>query len=136
DAKDRVGTATNLFAAKGRFEAAGDIGALGAGTDNALDLYVHTVTARTTVEGSINLFSAWTIVVNTVDAITVQPVAADASTADRATIVQEDLTTAGNGHIILRAAAGSIGLYDGSNNPDNIAVSAHGTGRVLIENAG
>ncbi|NDB18781.1 MAG: hypothetical protein EB027_05920, partial [Actinobacteria bacterium] len=63
-------------------------------------------------------------------------VKADASTfvSDSTDANQSDVRTTGaNGSIVIRSSAGSITLGDGTAAADGVAVSAHGTGNVLIQ---
>src|SRR5690606_34833200 len=45
-------------------------------------------------------------------------------------------TTAGNGSIVIRTLNGDIVLNDGTAATDDTAISAHGTGNILIEAIG
>jgi len=46
------------------------------------------------------------------------------------------VTTAGNGAIVLRTTAGNITLNDGTALADNTAVSANGSGNILLQAIG
>ena len=46
------------------------------------------------------------------------------------------LTTAGDGFVVLRTTAGSLTLDDGTASADGVAVSAHGSGNVLVQAQG
>jgi filamentous hemagglutinin family protein len=107
------------------------VGALGAGV-NPIDTRVTTVSARAT-GGGINLLESNDLIVGDTSA-TVHVVQPNATTADRSTSVQSDLvTTGGNGSIVVRTIDGDITLKDGMAVADNTAVSANGSGNILLE---
>ncbi|QYM80869.1 hypothetical protein K0B96_00005 [Horticoccus luteus] len=132
DAKARGEAGINLYGSSARLSAATDIGVLGAGVDNALDTELVTVAAETTTAGSINLADASDLTVDTVAIIYVNRVAADGTASVIGTTALSDLTTTGNGAIVV-TAAGDLTLNDGFAN--NTAVSANGTGNVYVSAA-
>lgn len=129
-------TTTDVTAARLLANAAIGVGSLGLGTANAIETAVTTVSARA-ASGGINILerdggSPDGITIDDVDAVT-EKVNGDGSTATISDASQSDLiTTAGNGAIVLRTAAGNIVLNDGTSPSNNSAVSAHGSGNVLV----
>ena len=118
-------TAMNVTATNLRIEAQGDVGVpvrhLTTDIDNLSAL---------SATGSIFITEANGITVTNVS-VTVTDFNADASTSQVLDDDQSDLTTLANGDIVLVALLGNITLTDG-HDIDGIAVSAHGTGNVLI----
>ncbi|MFM8557729.1 MAG: beta strand repeat-containing protein, partial [Betaproteobacteria bacterium] len=101
---------------------------------NHLDVTVATLTARAAA-GGIWVLEANDLVIGDVG-LSVNRVKADATTftIDSTDATQSDVRTTGaNGSIVLRTASGSITLGDGTAAQDGMAVSAHGTGNVLIQ---
>jgi len=106
---------------------------------------VTTVSARAT-SGGINLLETDALVVDDTTA-TVLVVNADATTTSLTDVAQADVaTTAGNGAIVLRTTNGTLTLKDstgvlstgpngtwGPLNYNNTAVSANGSGNVLVQ---
>ena len=133
DSKVRTATGNNIIASVASLLAAGDIGRVGDGTDNAIEISATTLTARTTAGGSIHI-SALALRVDTVASFSVNRVAASTSTSTSATTVaaQSDVRTSGNGHIILRSAVNATLNGGLSDSFSGIAVSAGGTGNILI----
>lgn len=115
--------------------AGGNIGLVGAGVDNAIETQVNTLSATTTVDGSIHICEFSSLAIDTVAAFSVNRVALDNATTsdDSSMAARSDVRTAGNGHIILRAVS-TITLNGGlAGDFANTAVSASGLGNVLIE---
>ncbi|MCF8291570.1 MAG: hypothetical protein K9I81_07955, partial [Chlorobium sp.] len=68
---------------------------------------------------------------------TIHRVDSDATTHDVTDLAQSDVrTTSGDGDIVLRTTAGDMTLNDGSAPDDDTAISAHGTGNVLVQTLG
>ena len=65
--------------------------------------------------------------------VTVTDFNSDATTTTVTDFAQSDLTTGLNGNIVLVATLGDITLNDGTANNLNTAVTAHGTGSILID---
>ncbi|MCC5833388.1 MAG: hypothetical protein JJU20_01530 [Opitutales bacterium] len=133
DSKSRTATSNNIVANAVSLMASGNIGLIGQGVDNALEISATTLTAQTTEDGSIHI-SALALRVDTVSAFSVNRVAEDASTSTTSTTVSEqsDVRTAGNGNIVLRSAVNASlngGLAD---DYSGIAVSTAGSGNILI----
>ncbi|MEX2443988.1 MAG: hypothetical protein WD492_10305 [Alkalispirochaeta sp.] len=133
-------TDTDIAAEGLRFEAGTGFGNDGT-TVNAIDTSVTTVSGRAT-GGGIYIAEADGIAVGDTTA-TVQRVAADATTSGVTDATRADLrTTAGDGSIVVRTTDGAITLNDGtvlangSAGTDNTAVSANGSGNLLIEAGG
>jgi hypothetical protein len=117
-----------------RLEAGVGIGTLG-GSATPVVTEVETVSARA-ADGGINLLETNALVVDDVE-VTVTKVAANGSVTDVTDATQSDVrTTAGNGSIVLRTLNGGIVLNDGTADPDQTAVAAHGSGSVRIEAGG
>ncbi|MBU6191340.1 MAG: hypothetical protein KGR68_18625, partial [Betaproteobacteria bacterium] len=110
---------------------------------NHLDTTVATLTALA-ANGSIWVLEANALTIGDVG-LAVNRVLADASvsTADSTDAVQSDLrTTGGNGSIVVSTTAGSLTLTNGtapgsaSTPADLAAVSAHGSGNILLQAQG
>jgi len=116
----------DIIAAGLRMQAGLGIG----GAINHLDTTVGTLTARAT-SGGVYVKESDDLIIGDVSA-TIQRVGSDAGTTATVDALQSDvMTTAGNGNIVL-SAGGSIVLNDGTASADDIAVSANGSGNVLI----
>ncbi|MCX6937742.1 MAG: hypothetical protein NTU80_07550, partial [Verrucomicrobia bacterium] len=113
-------TATNL-----RLQAQNSIGA----SDRHLTTSIDNVTALAAT-GSIYLTEDNTATVTNVT-VSVTDFTSSAGTTTVTDAAQSDLTTGANGDIVLVATLGDLTLNDGSDS-DNIAVSAHGSGSVLL----
>ncbi|WP_159435506.1 filamentous hemagglutinin N-terminal domain-containing protein [Ectothiorhodosinus mongolicus] len=113
-------TATNL-----RLQAQDSIGVAG----RHLTTNADTISALAST-GSIFVTETNGVTVDSV-AVTVRDFDANASTTEVADALQSDLTTGDDGDIVLVATLGDITLKDGHDD-DGIAVSANGTGNVLI----
>jgi len=139
DAQIRGLNATNIYANGARLEAGAGIGLVGTtGSDEPIVTEVSLIAAKTDTSGGINLLDEVTsLAVDSVPTIPVNLVAANgtASAASSTASSLSDLTTAGNGDIVLVAAAGSITLNDGVV-ANGLAVSAGGSGNVLVEAPG
>src|SRR5690606_23344668 len=86
--------------------------------------------------GGIHILAANTLTVGTVS-VTVQRAMADGSVTTVTDAAQSDVvTTGGNGTIVLRTLAGNLNLTDGTAPADGVAVSAHGSGNVLLKAGG
>ena len=102
---------------------------------NHLETTVATLSARAG-NGSIYLLEADALTVDDVG-LSVNRVGSDASTAAVTDAAQSDIrTTGGNGNIVLRTTAGSITLNNGSAPADSTAISANGSGNILIQAIG
>jgi hypothetical protein len=131
-------TIPNVSAVNLRLSAAGAIGA----NTNHVTIAVDTLTAASagTSGAGIYLTESDTVTVDTVS-VTVRDFTATATTVPVTDASQSDLvTSAANGNIVLVATTGNITLNDGTDvaspfedNTDGKAVSAHGTGSVLID---
>ncbi len=102
---------------------------------NHLETTVATLTAQA-ASGGVYLLEADDLTVGSV-AVSVNRVGSGASTSAASDAAQADVrTTGGNGAIVLRSTAGHLTLNDG--NTDGVALSAHGSGNVLVQalNAG
>ena len=114
-----------------RLVAGTGVGQLG-GSVNPIETTVAVVSARAT-GGGVNLLEANGLTVGDTSA-TVQQVNADATVTAVTDATQSDLvTTAGNGSIVLRSTTGSLTLANGTAPTDNVALSAHGLGNVLVQ---
>ncbi|MCC5833759.1 MAG: hypothetical protein JJU20_03415, partial [Opitutales bacterium] len=136
DNKDRAETAINLYANGARLEAKTSIGIVGEDTDNAIETELSTMSAVTTAGGigsSIHIVESTDIAVDTVSTFSTHRVAGDATTSDTTVESLSDLVTAGNGNIILQTLSGNITLNEGVGGIADAAVSANGSGNVLIE---
>ncbi|WP_416546172.1 hypothetical protein ACHEXK_11130 [Limnohabitans sp. DCL3] len=123
----------NITAAKLRLSAGMGI----AGSVNHLETTVGTLTARA-ANGGIYLLEADDLTVGDVG-LSVNRVGSNAITAtvNSTDAVQSDVrTTGGNGAIVLRTTAGSITLNNGTAPDDDSAISADGTGNVLVQALG
>jgi hypothetical protein len=102
---------------------------------NHLETTVLTLSASATGAG-IYLLESDGVTVDNVG-LTVNRVKTDGSVTGSTVIdaAQSDLVSGANGSIVLRSTAGNIVLNNGtaSNPSDDTAVSAHGTGNVLIQ---
>ena len=111
---------------------------VGIGTGaNPIETTVATVSARAQ-GGGIYLLEADALSVDDVG-LSVNRVASNAttSTTDTTDAVQSDIrTTGGNGNIVLRTTNGKITLNDGTAADDDTAISANGTGNILVEAIG
>lgn len=136
DNKVRTANIPNNITANALSMIAGsDIGLVGAGVDNAIEIRVNTLSASTTVDGAIHIREFDSLVIDTVAAFSVNRVATSnlTDTAASAMEARSDVRTAGNGDLILRSV-GSITLNGGLAGPDaNTAVAAAGSGNVLID---
>jgi hypothetical protein len=137
NAEARVASVTNIYANGLRLESSAGIGVLGSGTDNPIVTEAATVAAETDASGGIDLLQQVAVDVNTVAAIPVNLVAADGTTttASSTATTLSDLTTAGNGSVVLVTNDGGITLDDGVN-ANGYAATAAGTGNVLISAQG
>jgi hypothetical protein len=111
-----------------------------------LEISVDTLSARAN-NGGIHLLEANAVTVDDVE-ISISKVgtrgtaavADGQSVAASGTVVvdasQSDLRTGGNGNIILRTTAGDITLNDGTAADDDTAISANGSGNILIQTLG
>ncbi len=107
-------------------------GNIGSG-DNHVETAVDVLAARASGTAGLFLTETDTLLVDNV-AVEINRVAADTTTAPVASSLS-DLVTTNNGSIVLRTLNGNITLNDGTVAVDNIAVSADGTGNLLIEAA-
>lgn len=106
------------------------IGTLGANA-NALETTVSTVTARAAA-GGVNLLEMDALTVGSVS-VTVQKVSNAGTVTPVTDATQSDVvTTSGNGSIVLQTVSGRLTLNDGSAPADGVAVSANGSGNVLL----
>jgi hypothetical protein len=111
------------------------VGELGAGTDNPIDTEVTTLSARAT-SGGVNVLEANALIVDAVE-VSVQSVGIDAVLTPTVSAEQTGVfTESGNGAIVLQTLTGDITLNDGSGLGAGIAVSANGSGNVLVEALG
>jgi hypothetical protein len=103
---------------------------------NHLETAVATLGARA-AGGSIFVLEADDLSVGDV-AVSVNRVGSDGATLTTTTdVTQSDVrTTGGNGSIVLRTTAGSITLGDGTAPADDTAISAHGSGNILLQAQG
>ncbi|MFO0447295.1 MAG: beta strand repeat-containing protein, partial [Pseudomonadota bacterium] len=107
---------------------------LGVGqTVNHLETTVATLSARAT-SGGIFVLESNDLTIDDVG-LSVNRVGSDGATLTTTTdVVQSDIrTTGGNGNVVLRTTAGSITLNNGTAPSDDTAVSANGSGNVLIQ---
>ncbi|MFA5892166.1 MAG: hypothetical protein WDA27_14655, partial [Actinomycetota bacterium] len=125
-----VGSTKNATGTKLRLEANGSIGV----PSRHLSTNVDSVTAKAST-GSMYLTEDSSIGVGSV-AVTVTNFNADATTTGVTDAAQADLVTLANGNIVLATAAGDVALDDGSTPADGMAVSANGSGNVLVNAAG
>ena len=121
------------------------VGVLG-GSVNPIETTVTTLSGRAT-SGGINILETDGLTVDNTSA-TIQRVNTDASASTTTDTAQSDVvTTNGNGSIVLRTTAGNIVLNDGTAatganatwgplNYSNTAISANGTGNILVEAIG
>ncbi|MFN9717804.1 MAG: beta strand repeat-containing protein, partial [Planctomycetota bacterium] len=113
-------------------------GSIGGSGIAAIDTQVHVLAAF--ASGMIAVQESDGLHIDSANAVTVtvdiQRVNTDAGpmlrSESRTSQVLSDLTTSWNGDILLQSTRGSIVLNDGVNG-DLIAVSAHGTGNVVVE---
>jgi hypothetical protein len=111
------------------------VGELGIGTANAIDTQVSTVTARAGA-GGVNLLEADALSVGSVEVI-VQSVGTNAELTPSVDSEQTGIyTTSGNGAIVLQTLAGDLSLDDGSGTGSGAAVSANGSGNLLVQTLG
>jgi len=104
---------------------------------NHLETTVGTVSARAT-SGGIYLLESDSVTVGDV-AVMVNRVKSDGTVIGSTVTdaLQSDLvTTSGNGNIVLTSTTGTIVLDDGTALADNTAISANGTGNVLLQTLG
>lgn len=107
------------------------VGELGAGTDNSIETDVMILTARAT-SGGVNVLEANALVVDAVE-VTVQIVRVDAALIPTVSTEQTGVfTESGNGTIVLQTLAGDMTLNNGSGIGAGTAVSANGSGNVLL----
>mgnify|MGYP000243528343 CR=1 FL=1 len=110
---------------------------------NALETSVDTLSVWVAGDDGINILEADTVTVGDVvspldgaSSVTVERVGVDSTSTTQTEAIQSDLVTTNtngdNGSIVLRTEAGSITLTDGTAPDDGSAVSAHGSGNVLI----
>jgi hypothetical protein len=111
------------------------VAGLGLGTTtNHLETTITTLTARAT-SGGIYLDETNALIVDDVT-VTIQKVQLDNSLVATTDVKQSDVrTTAGNGAIVL-VTGGDLTLNDGTAATDMTALSAHGTGNVLLSTTG
>ncbi|MCK9276101.1 MAG: hypothetical protein M0P57_13530, partial [Syntrophales bacterium] len=133
---DNGNTDTDVIAYGLRLSAGTGIGVLGALPDG-LETDVEAVSARAT-SGGINIIETDDIYVGDVT-VSIEKVGITGATATITDAKQSDLrTTGGDGSIVLRSLGGYISLNDGTvladgtAGTDNTAVSADGSGNVLI----
>jgi len=105
------------------------------GTTDSLEVVVESVAGQA-AEGGINLYELNAVAVETVSA-TVDRVGADGSVAATVTDTGENLVTTADsgGSIVLRTQNGDIALNDGAD-ADGSAISADGSGNILVEAIG
>ncbi|WP_438483711.1 beta strand repeat-containing protein, partial [Oleiharenicola lentus] len=111
------------------------VAGLGLGTaTNHLETTMATLSARAT-SGGIYLDETNSLTIGDV-AVTIQKVNVDATVTPVTDVTQSDIrTTSGNGSIVL-VTGGDLTLNDGTAAADTTAVSAHGTGNVLLSTTG
>ena len=128
-----TGSSKNVTATNLRLAADDAIGAAG----NHLSTNVGTVTALSTGTDTAGIFMTEDNAVS-VDTVTVSvsDFSATATTSTVTDAAQSDLVAGTNGNIVLRTIAGSITLNDGIAAADNTAISANGTGSVLLQALG
>ena len=129
DARDRLDGSTAIYANAARFLAIGGIGQTGVGVDNPINLEA-TLLAASTTQGVINILEVTAIVVGSIDPLSVDRVDTDANvssvgdannlsglttsalvggavvmrTIDGTLVVENVVSTAGNGPILLQAS--------------------------------
>jgi hypothetical protein len=127
------GDALSDVSASGLYVAAGSSGAIGSGTD-ALEISVANL-ALSTGSGGAFISEASGISVAAVTVAVNQSHASNRSTQLATAQTWSDAVSASNGSIVLSTSAGSIVLDDGAD-ADGFAVSANGTGNILIRALG
>jgi len=128
-------SAVDITASGLRLWAGTGIGVLGA-SSNAIETTVTTLSARA-AGGGINILESDGVMVDDVAAVTVQRVGSDAVLTSATDAKQSDLaTTSGGGNIVLRTSDGNITLNDGTADVDNTAISANGSGNILLQAQG
>lgn len=111
------------------------VGSLGAGTTNAIETTINTLTSRAGA-GGVNVREANNLTVGDVT-VTTSKVGADGAATQVVEVAQSDVRTVdGDGSIVLRLTNGSFVLEPGSFPNDGFAIAAHGAGNVLIETLG
>ncbi len=108
---------------------------IGAGTENAIDTAVDTYAGRAGI-GGLHLDEDDDIEINTLSAISIERVRADASTSSITDAPLSDLRTRDNGSISLETTDGTISIYDGQVPGDGIGIQAHGAGNIDIDARG
>jgi len=135
NAQAQPASVTNIYASGAILEATTGIGTLGLGASNPIITEVSTIAAETSTSGGINILQQIAVDVDAVPAFTLQVVGQNGVAAPYTVSGLSDLTTAGNGSIVLVTNNGSITL-NAAVNPSAVAASAAGTGNVLIEAQG
>ena len=116
--------------------AAGDIGRVGAGLDNAIETRVNVLAATSTVAGSIHIREFDSLLVDTVAAFSVNRVGTDnlTGTASSAMQARSDVRAAGSDGAVILRSIGTMTLNGGlAGTGATTAVAAAGSGNVLIE---
>ena len=116
-----------------RLVAGAGVGVLG-GSVNAVETTVTTVSARAG-SGGVNVRETDTLVVDDVS-VSIQRVGTDAGTTTVTDATQSDVVTGSNGSVVIVVVTGGLTLNDGTAAADNTAVSANGTGNVLLNTLG
>ncbi|WP_167470108.1 beta strand repeat-containing protein, partial [Vreelandella andesensis] len=121
-------THTDIIADQLRLNATLGIGS--DGTDvNAIDTQINTLSASSRANGVfINETDA--LVIDAVDAITVNTVAADASVSGTTDNLQEDVNTINDGSVVIEAD--DIRVNQGATTSNSRAIYAIGTGHILL----
>ena len=122
-----AGSTKNVTATNLRLQAQGSIGTASRHLTTNIDI----VSALAST-GSIYVTEDNTATVDTVS-VTVTDFNSDATTTTVTDAAQSDLTTGLNGNIVLVATLGDITLNDGTANNPGTAVTANGTGNILID---
>ena len=106
---------------------------VGIGTEsNHLDTLVAVLAARAT-SGGVFVSDQTALTVDTVEAMSVTRVNTNATTTPiNETVLEDVVTTAGDGHVVLIALDGTLTVNDGVS-LDGFGVTAHGFGNVRLE---
>ena len=126
---DGTDTTVDIMATGLRLIAGTGIGQLG-NSVNAIETMVTTLTARSG-SGGVNILESNSLIIGDVTA-TVQKIGRDGLPVAVIDATQSDVRTTNNGTIVI-VSGGSLTLNDGSATADVTAISANGSGSILLQ---
>ena len=124
---DANGAGINVSASGLRLNAATGIGSI----SSELALDVNTVSAAAAA-GGVYLNNDKNLIVGDVGVTVNRVVTGTAMTTPVSDAIQSDISSGGNGNIVVQVTEGNLTLIDGVN-ANNIAINANGSGNILLQ---